>query len=80
MLAPNTVRDYVKAQPFRPFRVHTASGQDYEDRHPEMIKILKNYVLIFSSGGDTPEFPDEFHTVSLMMAESISHLETRVGS
>jgi hypothetical protein len=56
-----------------------ASGQTFEVRHPEMIKVLKNYVLIFIvDGGGIAEVPDEFTTVSLLLAESLSYLEAEV--
>ena len=74
MMTPRTVRDYVKAEPFRPFRIHMASGKTYDVRHPEMIKVMKSYVYIFSSTSDDAEFPDEAQSVSLMLAESIAPL------
>ena len=79
MMTPQTVLGYVKAVPFRPFRLHMASGRTFDVRHPEMVKVLKSVLLIFSSVGDTPEVPDEWESASLMLAESISLLETRVA-
>ena len=79
MMTPQTVLGYVKAEPFRPFRIRMASGRMFEVRHPEMVKVLKSYLLVFSSIGDTPEVPDEWESASLMLAESISLLETRVA-
>lgn len=75
MLTPQTVREYVKAEPFRPFRLHLASGRTFDVRHPEMIKILKSNILVFNPTGDSSEFPDEWESISLMLTESISHLE-----
>ena len=79
MMTPLTVLGYVKAEPFRPFRIHMASGRTFDVRHPEMVKVLKSYLLIFSSIDDTPEVPDQCDSVSLMLTESISFLETRVA-
>lgn len=78
MITYQRVLDHVKAEPFRPFRIHMASGRTFDIRHPEMIKVLKNYILIFKAGSDTPDIPDEFDSVSLMLIESISHLEAPV--
>jgi hypothetical protein len=78
MLTYERVLDYVKGEPFRPFRIHMASGRTFDIRHPEMIKVLKSYLLIFKSASDTPEIPDECDTVSLLLTESISHLESPV--
>ncbi len=80
MMIPQTVLGYVKAEPFRPFRIHLASGRTSEIRHPEMIKVLKSSVLVFKLLGDSPELPDEWESVPLMLTESISHLETQAVS
>lgn len=76
MLTPQTVLGYVKAEPFRPFRLHLASGRTFDVRHPEMVKILKSSVLVFRATDGTADLPDEWESVSLMLTESISHLET----
>ena len=68
----------MKAEPFRPFRIQMASGKSCEGRHPEMIKVMKSYVYIFSSTSDDAEFPDAAQSVSLMLAEAISHREVPV--
>jgi hypothetical protein len=79
MLTPNAVLDFVRAQPFRPFRIHMASGQTLDIRHPEMIKVLRSNFLVFTSTGESPDIPDEFQRASLMLSESISHLEASVA-
>jgi hypothetical protein len=78
MMTPQTLQEYVKAEPFRPFRIHMASGRTFEVRHPEMIKVLKSYALVFKSDGENPELPDEHESISLMLAESVSHVEVPV--
>ena len=75
MMTPSSLLTYVKAAPFRPFRIHTASGRTFEVRHPEMVKVLKSYLLVFYSVGETPDVYDEWESVSLMLIESISHIE-----
>ena len=75
MMTPQAVLGYIKAEPFRPFRIHMASGRTFDVRHPEVIKILKSYALVFRSDADNPDLPDEHESVSLMLAESVSHLE-----
>ena len=78
MMTPQAVLGYVKAEPFRQFRIHMASGRTFDVRHPEMIKVLKSYALVFRADGENPELPDEHESVSLMLAESVSHLEVPV--
>lgn len=78
MVTPQTILGYVKAEPFRPFRIHMASGRTFDIRHPELIKVLKNYALIFKVTGDSPDFPKEWESISLMLTESVSHIDQPV--
>ncbi len=78
MITYQRVLDYVKVEPFKPFRIHLASGRTFDIRHPEMIKVLKNDILFFKSTSDTLEVPDEVETVSLMLTKSISDIESPV--
>ena len=79
MITPQTLNGYVKAQPFHPFRLHLASGRTFDIRHPEMVKVLKSSVLVFKIIGEASEIPDEWECVSLMLTESISHIEASVA-
>ncbi len=79
MMTPPSVLNYVKAEPFRPFRIHMASGKTFDVRHPEMVRVGKSNLLVFSFASDQPEVFDEWESVSLMLMESISHLETPVS-
>ena len=69
---------YVKAQPFRPFRLHMASGKAFDIRHPEMVKILKSYLLVFSFDPGETEIVNQWESISLMLIESVSHLDAAV--
>ena len=79
MITPPQVLAYVKAQPFRPFRLHMASGKSFDIRHPEMIKIGKSFLLIFSFATGELDVVEQWETVSLMLIESISHLDIPVN-
>lgn len=39
MISYQKIGTYVTAEPFRPFRIQTASGRTFEIRHPEMIAV-----------------------------------------
>ena len=80
MMTPQSVLGYVRAEPFRAFRLHLASGRTFDVRHPEMIKVLKSYLVVFKTSGNDTDLPDEFETISPMLTESISYLETPVQS
>ena len=80
MLTPPQVLTYIKAQPFRPFRLHMASGKSFDIRHPEMVKVGKRFLLVFSFATGEPEVVEQWETVSLMLIESISHLDQAVNA
>jgi hypothetical protein len=50
----------------------------FDVRHPEMIKVLRSHLLIFKATSDMPDVPDEWESVSLLLIESISHLDSPV--
>jgi hypothetical protein len=78
MMSKQTIQGYVKAEPFRPFRLHLVSGRTFDIRHPEMIKLLQSSLLVFKPTGDSQDLSDEWETLSLMLIESVSHFETPV--
>jgi hypothetical protein len=78
MITPQTILAYVKAEPFRPFRIDTASGRTFNIRHPEMVKVLRSSLLVFSYVSESPNIPDEWESVSLTLTESVSYLEAPV--
>ena len=74
-MTPQNVLAYAKAEPFRPFRIHMASGQTFDVRHPMMVRLGRSNLLVFSFVGDSADVFDEWESVSLMLTESVSHLE-----
>ena len=78
MITYSAIMNYVKAEPFRPFRLHMASGRTFDIRHPEMIKVGKTYLIIFTYVSDKPEIFDHWDSVSLLLIENISHLDAPV--
>jgi len=80
MMTPASVFSYVKAAPFRPFRILMASGKTFDVRHPEMVRVGRTNLLVFSYVSDEPDVFDEWQSLSLMLMESISHLEAPISS
>jgi hypothetical protein len=68
------IGEYLKAEPFRPFRIKMASGQIYEIRHPEMILVGRNLVRVYGGSNGAEETPAEWHDVSMMLMETIEPL------
>lgn len=76
---PQEILSYVHAQPFRPFRILMNSGRTYDIRHPEMVRVARDCVILFTFVSDNPEVVDRWETVSLLLMESISHLDAPVA-
>jgi hypothetical protein len=67
----------VRAEPFRPFRIHMASGRTFDVCHPEMDRVGRSNLLVFSFVSDIPDVFDEWKSVSSTLTESVSHLEAQ---
>ncbi|HUY92325.1 MAG TPA: hypothetical protein VMV10_26525 [Pirellulales bacterium] len=78
MLTYQRMGCYVTTEPFRPFRIKMASGRTFDIRHPEMVKVGKSDIVIFSFVSDEPNIYDDWDTVSLVLIESISYLESSI--
>jgi hypothetical protein len=78
MITSKEILAYIRAEPFRAFQIHMASGRTFTIRHPEMVRVGKNDLVIFSLVSDEPGVHDQWDTVSLMLIESISHLDASV--
>jgi hypothetical protein len=72
------VLNYVQATPFRPFQIRMNSGRTFEIRHPEMVRVGRRDVLIFTFLSDSPGVYDRWENVSLVLIESLSPLEASV--
>ena len=78
MITSSQILSYVKAEPFRPFRLHMASGKALDIRHPEMIKVGKNFLLVFSFAAGEPDLAEQWESVSMMLTERVSHIDQPV--
>ena len=75
MMNPREVLGHIAAEPFRPFRIHTASGRDFEIRHPEVVQVGRTTLTIFAPIADIPDAEGTWIKLSLMLIESIGPLE-----
>jgi hypothetical protein len=74
-MTPQEVLNYVQAQPFRPFRIRMNSGRTFDVRHPEMVRVGRRDLLIFTFVSDSPGVYDRWENVSLLLIESLAPLE-----
>jgi hypothetical protein len=76
MISFQRMASHVGAEPFRPFRVTTASGRTFEIRHPEMIQVGQSTMTIFTFLSTDPEVAKERQVeVSLLLTESVEPLD-----
>lgn len=80
MIASHDLQTYLKAQPFRPFRVQMASGRIFDIRHPEMAVVGKNFLMLFTFTSEEPGIVDRWETVSLMLMERVFFPEAESGN
>ncbi len=78
MITTTAIREYKDAQPFRPFRIHMASGKTYDIRHPELIMVLKNYVVVYIFAPGETDLPEVHHSISMMLMESLCPIDNPV--
>ena len=79
MIPPRDIIRHVGAEPFRPFRIHTASGRGFEVRHPEFVQVGRNTVTVFAPSGSDPGGQERWEQISYMLIESIAPLNVPVG-
>jgi hypothetical protein len=74
----------LQANPFRPFRLYVSDGSTYQIRHPEMMMVTRQSVIvgILDSGGNGasenayPEI-ERSTTVDLLHVTQMEELERR---
>jgi hypothetical protein len=56
-MRPDDVREYLKRQPFQPFRVHLSSGMLFDIRNPQMASVGRSALTIaLGVEGDSQRF------------------------
>jgi len=75
MMTSQEMLNHLTAEPFEPFRIHTASGRVFEVRHPEFVQIGKTSFTVYAPSEDDPDGPQRWEKVSLMLVESIAPLD-----
>jgi hypothetical protein len=53
-MRPDDMLEYLRKQPFQPFRIHLTNGASYEIRHPELMKVGRSQAFVFFHKSDDP--------------------------
>ena len=71
--------EYVDAEPFRSFRIQMVSGRNFDVRHPEMIRVGANSVVVFQHLEQDELVYENFKMLGLNLIESIEHVDSPVS-
>jgi hypothetical protein len=70
------LREILKRQPFTPFELVSSSGDRFPMRHPELVLLLKERVLMALDGDGMNDLPDRYTTISYLHIAAANPLET----
>jgi hypothetical protein len=74
MFTPQQVKARLREQPFRPLRIVTSSGQAYDVKHPDLVFVGRNDLIIGTASNDMPQFYDDVSRVALMHVTDLQDL------
>jgi hypothetical protein len=75
-MPPDDLLTWLRATPFVPFRLRLNSGRSFEIRHPEMLRVGRSSMNVYSFPGEASDPYERMEMVSLLLIESIEPLET----
>jgi hypothetical protein len=74
-MSGDDVFHWIRATPFIPFRIRLNSGRTYEVRHPEMVKVGRTHVLVFTYSLDNADLVENVEMLGLQLVEAIEPLQ-----
>jgi hypothetical protein len=74
-MRPDDLLSWNRAKPFVPFRIRLNSGQTYDIRHPEMLRVGRSSVNVYTFTGEPTDPYERMEMLSLVLIESIQPLE-----
>jgi hypothetical protein len=80
MISPREVARLILAEPFQPFRIHTASGRTFDVRHPEFVQVGRSVMTIYAAPEGNLDGPERWERLSYMLIESIAQIDVPVSS
>jgi hypothetical protein len=74
-MRPNDLLTWLRAVPFVPFRIRLNSGRTFEIRHPEMLRVGRSSLNVYSFSGEPADPYERMEMVSLLLVEAVEPLE-----
>lgn len=75
MMTSQDILNQLNAEPFVPFRIHTARGRDYEVPHPEFAQVGRTALTVYAPSEGNENGPLRWEKISLMLVESIAPID-----
>jgi hypothetical protein len=75
-MRPDDLLTWIRATPFLPFQVRLNSGRTFDIRHPEMLRVGKSAVNVYTFAGEPADPYEKMEMISLVLIESVEPLET----
>ena len=66
---------WLRAVPFQPFRLCLNSGRTYDIRHPEMLRVGRSSVNVYSFRGEPADPYETMEMVSLLLIEGVEPIK-----
>ena len=74
-MRPEDLIHWVRATPFAPFRIRLNSGRTFDIRHPEMLRVGRSSINVYSFAGEPIDPYERLEMVSLVLIESVEAIE-----
>jgi hypothetical protein len=77
-----TVADFkerIRQRPFVPFRIVTSAGESFDVRHPELLVVGTNFVMVGTGSRRDPTVWDKVARVSRLHVTAIEDLPAKVS-
>lgn len=74
-MRPDDLLIWTRATPFVPFRIRLNSGRTFDIRHPEMLRVGRSAVNIYTFAGEPADPYERMEMVSLVLVESVEPIE-----
>jgi hypothetical protein len=70
-MRPDDLLTWTRAIPFIPFRIRLNSGRTFDIRHPEMLRVGRSAVNVYTFAGEPIDPFERMEMASLVLMESI---------
>jgi hypothetical protein len=77
-MTAEVLREWMRKQPFQPFRLKTSDGEAYEVRHPEMAFLTRAEVVIGLA--ERNGIPSRYRTVSLLHVTAVEPIDASAAA